>query len=138
MIGVGLEELGLAEFQEGGFFEGELFLDIEKKSYQAMGFKRMGFLEALRSVLTKKGRETINSAKALGIQGNIKGDALQNGGTIVVAAGGKALLTFVQDHPADHVEPEDVLKALNIEGPLMIMPNPPKVTCDDQACSVEK
>jgi len=44
----------------------------------------------------------------------MKGDGLQNGGTLVVARGGKVLLKFVQENPADHVEISEVVKALGI------------------------
>ena len=40
MIGVGVEELGVEEFVEGKFFDGELYIDTQKKSYQDLGFKR--------------------------------------------------------------------------------------------------
>jgi len=45
----------------------------------------------------------------------LKGDGLQNGGTLVITAGGKEVLVdFRQDNPADHVELSDILKALKI------------------------
>ena len=44
----------------------------------------------------------------------MKGDGYQNGGTFVMDKGGKVLLKYIQENPADHVEPSDVLKALNI------------------------
>ena len=51
LIGVGLEEFGVEEFVAGKFFDGELFLDTQKKSYEAMGFKRFGFLAAIPELL---------------------------------------------------------------------------------------
>ena len=44
MIGVGLEKLGVEDFIAGKFFNGDLFIDEGKKSYQALGFKSSGFL----------------------------------------------------------------------------------------------
>lgn len=50
-------------------------------------------------------------AKEKGIGGNLKGDGFQNGGTLIVSAGGKeVLLDYKQENVADHVELEDVLK----------------------------
>ena len=44
----------------------------------------------------------------------MSGDGLQNGGTLVIEKGGKVLLDYRQENPADHVAPGDILKALNI------------------------
>ena len=50
-------------------------------------------------------------AKKLGLGGDIKGDGYQNGGAIVVEAGGeKTLLHFVQKEAPDHVSNAEVLK----------------------------
>ena len=46
--------------------------------------------------------------------GDMKGDGYQNGGTLIVDKGGKLLLQYIQENPADHVPLPDVLKALNI------------------------
>jgi len=114
MIGVGLEELGLEEFQEGKYWSGELYIDQNQKCYQDLGYKRLGFFSAIGSVLNKKGRDQLSEAKSKGISGNLKGDGMQTGGTLVIAAGGKVLLNHSQEVPGDHVNPEDILKALNI------------------------
>lgn len=114
MIGVGLEELGLEEFQEGKYWSGELYIDQNQKCYQDLGYKRLGFFSAIGSVLNKKGRDQLSEAKSKGISGNLKGDGMQTGGTLVIAAGGKVLLNYSQEVPGDHVNPEDILKALNI------------------------
>ena len=52
--------------------------------------------------------------QAAELGGDMKGDGYQNGGTFVMDKGGKVLLKYIQENPADHVEPSDVLKALNI------------------------
>lgn len=114
MVGVGLEELGLEEFQEGKYWDGELYIDQQKKCYQDLGFKRLGFFSAIGSVLKKKGRDQMSEAKSKGINGNLKGDGMQTGGTLVIGAGGKVLLNYSQEVPGDHVNLEDVLKTLNI------------------------
>ena len=38
LIGVGLESIGVEEFVEGKFFDGELFIDSKKESYKKLGF----------------------------------------------------------------------------------------------------
>nr|KAG5706427.1 hypothetical protein BaRGS_032820 [Batillaria attramentaria] len=57
-------------------------------------------------------------AKAEKVGGDMKGDGMQNGGTLVVEKGGKTLLSFKQENPADHVDPAEVLKALGINEPV--------------------
>ena len=39
LVGVGLEKLGVEDFMAGNFFNGDLFVDVGKKSYQDLGFK---------------------------------------------------------------------------------------------------
>ena len=49
------------------------------------------------------------------IKGNYRGDGLQNGGMLIVTAGGKkALLSFKQSSPGDHVSNERILEILGI------------------------
>ena len=49
------------------------------------------------------------------ITGNYKGDGWQNGGLIIVSAGGEKLLfSFKQKSPGDHVDNEVILNALGI------------------------
>jgi len=115
-VGIGLEELGVQEFVDGKFFDGELYIDLKKACYQGLGFKRLGFFGGIGSLFKKTTKDAASEAKKSGISGDMKGDGFQNGGTIIVQTDGKVLLNYVQENPADHVALEDVLKALNIEG----------------------
>lgn len=141
-MGVGLEELGVDEFVKGNFFNGELYIDAKKECYKTIGYKRLGFFSALGSVFGKKGRDMISDAKSKGIGGDLKGDGYQNGGTLVVSAGGKeVLLDFRQDSPADHVEPSEILKVLNIKGDTTEKPSgsgKPQVVCNEDVCQIKK
>ncbi|KAF6019006.1 hypothetical protein EB796_022682 [Bugula neritina] len=115
MIGIGLEELGVEEFVQGKFFDGELYIDTKKQCYKDMQYNRLSLFAVLRQLFTKLARDRYSESKKLG--GDLKGDGLQNGGTLVVEKGGKVLLNFVQTNVAEHVEPSDVLKALGISPP---------------------
>jgi len=116
LVGIGLEELGVEEFVAGNFFDGELFLDSQKKSYEAMGFKRFGYLASIPELLKKLTRDASGRAEARGISGNLAGDGMQTGGTIVVSKGGdEVLYLFKQTSFADHAPNEDILKALGIQ-----------------------
>ena len=59
--------------------------------------------------------DIVLQAKKKGISGNFKGDGWQNGGCLIVSAGGKdVLLNYVQENPAEHVALADVLKVAAI------------------------
>lgn len=49
---------------------------------------------------------------------------------------GKALLSFKQESPGDHVDPNEVLKALGIEGSVTVDPH--DVECGAEACALPK
>jgi len=140
-----LEELGLEDFQKGQYFAGELFIDAKKDTYKLLGFKRMNFFSLFPAIFSKVARAAYSKSKAEQVGGDMKGDGMQTGGTMVVEKGGKTLLTFKQDGPADHVDPAAVLKALGIQG------GPPSqpategaagasagVTCDGDVCQMPK
>ena len=54
MVGIGLESLGLEEFLEGKYFAGDLFVDKKKASYGRLGFPRLGGVELLTAMLSRK------------------------------------------------------------------------------------
>lgn len=118
LIGIGLEELGVEEFMEGKFFDGELYIDTNKKSFKDLKFKKLGFLNMVPALISRVAREAVRKGKAWKVGGDMKGDAFQNGGLLVVAPKGeKILFEFKQQNPADHAENSDILKALGIEEP---------------------
>ena len=51
----------------------------------------------------------------MGIKGDMKGDGFQNGGTLVVAQGGKLLYEYRHEDAAEHISAEEILKALGLE-----------------------
>lgn len=116
LCGVGLEELGLEEFQEKKFFTGELFLDTKQQIYKDLGFKRYSALTVLGGLTAKVTRLNISKANSKNIKGNLKGDGMLNGGMLIVTAGGeKVLLSHKQTSPGDHVPNEKILEVLGIE-----------------------
>ena len=116
LIGVGLEPLGLEEFLEGNFFDGELFVDEKKESFKKLGFKRMSFLQLFPAVFSKKSREAQEKAKSMNLGGNMSGDGYQNGGCLVVGAGGTpTMYTFKQEEASEHPENVNILEALGIQ-----------------------
>ena len=116
LVGIGLESVGLEEFLDGKYFAGDLFVDSKKASYDMLGFQRMGLLDLLPAVMSRKWLEAGARAFSLNLGGNLtQGDGYQKGGCLVVGAGGAPLLfSYVQEDAADHPDNEDILKALDI------------------------
>lgn len=115
MIGIGLEEVGLEDFQKGEYFKGDLYIDTKKQCYKDLGFRRLNIFSVFPSILSKASRNALSKAKEEKVEGDFKGDGFQNGGTLVIGKGGRdVLLNFKQQEPSDHVNPNEVLKALGI------------------------
>ncbi|GFO21958.1 hypothetical protein PoB_004846300 [Plakobranchus ocellatus] len=137
-VAIGLEELGVEDFVKGEFFKGELYIDLKKECYKKMGFRRLNVFTLFPSLFGKKTRDVLSESKEKGIDGNFAGDGWQNGGALVVNKGGRALLQFRQESPGDHVDPNDVLKALGIEGTIDVNQSAaePVAECSDDACAL--
>ena len=115
LIGVGLETVGVEEFLEGNFFDGELFVDESKESFQRMGLKQSSYLEVLSSVFSRKAAGAMMTSLGMKVGGNLYGDGFQNGGCLVVGAGGSPILyTFKQLDLTDHPDNQEILKSLGI------------------------
>jgi len=143
LVGVGLEELGVEEFVAGGYFTGELYVDTDKQSFKALGFKKLGLLALGPAILAKVARSAYSKAKSRGITGDMKGDGLQNGGLLVVGSEGpKVLFEYRQENPADHPDQDLILKALGIDRSAATTnpkpQNPPTVECSEDVCVLKK
>ena len=114
LAAIGLEELGLDEFVKGEYFKGDLYVDAEKNNYKALDFKRYNVLTIVPALAAKETRNSLSRANLRKITGNYKGDGMQNGGLIIVGAGGELLLSFKQNSPGDHVDNEILLNVLGI------------------------
>lgn len=116
LIGIGLEELGLEDFQKGEYFKGDLYIDMKKQCYKDLGFRRLNIFSVFPAIFSKASRNAMSKAKEEKVEGDFKGDGFQNGGTLVISTGGKeVLLNFKQNEPSDHVNPNEVLKVLGIQ-----------------------
>lgn len=115
LAGVGLEKLGVDDFVEGGYFKGDLYLDEGKAIYSQMQFKRYNMLSIGGALVSSETRKANARSNARGIKGNMKGDGMQLGGTLVVSKGGeKVLLCHKQKNPGDHTNVTAVLQSLGI------------------------
>lgn len=143
LLAVGLEDVGLQEFLDGGFFKGDVVVDNDQRCYKALGFRRMNLLTLGPALLAKVSRDAMGKAKQQGIANNLKGDGFQNGGLLVVAAGGRVLYEYRQENPADHAPNSDILQALNLspdptpaEAPPSSPSKTPAPVCTDDVCSM--
>ncbi|XP_063224631.1 prostamide/prostaglandin F synthase-like [Bacillus rossius redtenbacheri] len=135
MVGVGVDEVGLQEFVDGKFFDGELYVDVNKQVYSAMQFKRFNILSVLASLFSSEARAATAKARAMKLGGDLRGDGLQNGGVLVVSAGGKEVLyRFRQEGPAEHPPNLALLRAVGLEAlappPAQSTPAPPQCPGD--------
>lgn len=137
LVAVGLEELGVEEFVKGQFFKGDLYIDLKKECYKSLGFRRLNVFTLVSSLFGKKTRESISQSREQKVDGDMAGDGWQNGGTLVINTDGKALLAFKQETPGEHVDPNDVLKALGIEGKVDVT-HQETVECGAEACAMPK
>jgi len=116
LIGIGLEKLGVDEFIEGKFFDGELYIDQGMKTFKSLNFKRLNILNLAKAMVSSKARQAMDKGKKMALGGDLKGDGWQNGGLMVIeATGSDFLFEFKQDNPADHAENSDILQALGLQ-----------------------
>ena len=63
-------------------------------------------------------------ARRDGIDGNLRGDGLQNGGLLIVERGGQTvLLSHREEVPGDHVPNSKILRVLGIKGDSLEKPD---------------
>ena len=55
-----------------------------------------------------------SQAALAGLEGNLEGDKLQFGGTVVVDQTGKILLKYVQEHLSEYPNFDDIMSTLGI------------------------
>lgn len=134
VVTVGIEKLGLEEFQQGGFWDGELYLDNGKKIHQALEIKSVGYLGAVKMLIANKNvKDAITKSKD--VPGNLKGDGRQLGATFVVAKRGAMLMDFRQKDFADHPSGEAILEACGLDSSLFpshLKSENAGVVCDDK------
>jgi len=86
-----------------------LYVDTERRSYQALGMKRGGLAATLKPSVMRHG---VRALKAGFRQGAIQGDAWQLGGVVVVLPGGRVAYRRLSDAAGDHPAIADVIAAL--------------------------
>jgi prostamide/prostaglandin F2alpha synthase len=116
-IGIGFDTRFVKPFVEGGFFQGELYVDNDKACYEALQYQRFSFWDLIKKLCTRSWLDKNSKAKSMGISGDMKGDGFQNGGALVVDKNGKQLYEYRQEDAAEHISADEILQALKISNP---------------------
>ncbi|XP_030041212.1 prostamide/prostaglandin F synthase isoform X2 [Manduca sexta] len=115
LVGIGVEEAGSKDFVDGKYFDGDLYYVENISTYQLLGFKRFNLVTILTSLFWKQSREAMVKGRAMGLENDLIGDGLQNGGAFIIKEGGKTIYHFVQMAPADYFTGADILKHFGLE-----------------------
>lgn len=93
-------KLGVQEFAEK-YFCGPLFLDEENRLFDVLGSRKLGL--PLRKMIfnpiqTYRDFKGLGERiKAKGLDGNMQGEGLVQGGVLVVSAAGEVLFTYLEE-----------------------------------------
>ena len=115
LIGIGFDSRFVKPFVEEGYFAGELYIDSEKECYNALQYKTFTFFDLMKLLFSSKWRNALSKGRSMGISGDMKGDAFQNGGALVVDKGGKLLFEYIQEDAAEQISEEQILTALKLK-----------------------
>lgn len=98
----------MAGFRETTGYTGPLYTDPSLELYKAAGLKRGVF----KVVSPRAAIAALGALRGGHRQGRTQGDALQQGGTMVIDRAGRVLWSHVDDFAGDNADPEEVLRAL--------------------------
>lgn len=85
-----------------------ILVDPERRSYQALGFRR----DVLSMLNPKMLANARRAAKKGFTQKEVLGDARQLGGVVIFAKGGELLWSQASGTAGDHADPDEVVAAL--------------------------
>eukprot|EP01121_Diplochlamys_sp_Union-15-3_P021974 TRINITY_DN920_c0_g1_i1.p1 TRINITY_DN920_c0_g1~~TRINITY_DN920_c0_g1_i1.p1 ORF type:complete len:183 (+),score=34.29 TRINITY_DN920_c0_g1_i1:162-710(+) len=111
LVAIGVESFGMAQFIEGKYWLGDLYIDQNKQCYKCLNFPRKTILSGF-GLLDKRVWAATKQAEKEGFPMNYKGDGLQLGGTIILGPGKTPKLVYYhkQEHFGDHPDPHSLLK----------------------------
>jgi len=132
LVAVGVEEFGVDEFVAGKFFAGDVYIDQDYGTYKGLGLGRVSMLQLPKQMLSSTFRNANAKANSQGIDGNMKGDGLQLGGTYVIEKGGTVLYGVKQQGFGDHPPLSDLINALGMNTKVETQ------EVEDESCCQEK
>jgi len=94
-------------FRNDTGYTGDLFTDPSLESYQLLNFKN-----SVKSLLGFKTMKSALHALSTGyLQKGIQGDALQQGGVVVVDSGGEPVYFYASSEAGDHAPISEIIQA---------------------------
>ncbi|KAJ9052756.1 hypothetical protein DSO57_1031034, partial [Entomophthora muscae] len=84
LIAIGFENVGLEDFLSGEYWDWEILVDNERSVHIALDLKKVPVSAGLKDLMSSATRAAIMAATKAGIQGDLKGDGFQLGGTFVI------------------------------------------------------
>ncbi|KAA0185017.1 Prostamide/prostaglandin F synthase [Fasciolopsis buskii] len=133
LVGISFDKDGVKDFIDGKFFSGDLYLDPDRKTYEALSFKRVSMFTGFCSLFTKAGRDLNSEANAAHITGNLSGDGWQTGGLLVIGKDGNVLYEFAQEQVVNHPDYAKILQVLQIDP--NEVPKMNTAVCGDDSCT---
>lgn len=110
MVAVGLEQIGLEEFQEGKFWSSDLVIETpDQELHKLLNTKRASALSLLNINMFREGMKL---QKEVGGNATV-GDGMILGGVWMMDASGKCTFEFGQKHFRDHADIDKILHEAN-------------------------
>lgn len=106
---IGLAHLDYDLFEENLVFNGKIYIDEKKQTYKLMSFSRMGVLSGFGMMNPNIYLQSYYASKK-GFKGNMKGDGLQLGGTVIVDKNGNIVYSHDQKNYTDYPKEEEIIK----------------------------
>jgi len=107
---IGLSNLDYDIFEDNNYIpNGKIYIDEDKKTYKLMNFTSTGFFSGYGMLNPKVYIEAFKASKQ-GFKGNMKGDGLQLGGTVIVDNYGNVLYSHTQKNYTDYPQENDLYK----------------------------
>jgi len=111
MVAVGCQMEGWKEFRDGKFFSGDVFVDESKEAFMALGLRRSGLSDGY-GFFDPASWAAVYRSWQRGVQGDLKGDGFQMGGTFVIV-GGKCVYDHRMQSPGDKPDVDEIEAALS-------------------------
>mmetsp|Transcript_5398 Transcript_5398/g.11756 ORF Transcript_5398/g.11756 Transcript_5398/m.11756 type:complete len:138 (-) Transcript_5398:188-601(-) len=111
---IGVDDEGLAEFATKYYPGRDLYLDEDLDFYKLLGERKIPFVKMLFKPLTlyRSVKDIGRRHAEKGIQQNLKGEGLMQGGVIVFDGSGKARYSYLEV-TGDELPTEDILAAIS-------------------------
>lgn len=107
---IGLAHLDYNLFEEENIVpNGNIYIDEKKQTYKLMNFSKMGIFSGF-GMMNPKVYTQAYSASKRGFKGNLQGDGLQLGGTVIVDKNGNVVYSHDQKNYTDYPKEDEIVK----------------------------